>query len=302
MALLGRKPAIARDMRDPLVMRAGLTMPSLFDVITHDDGSPFPQATLLAGTVLFSMRPLLSRTPVIDNVAARVVDPVQGDDGFNIAYDWADGDTAIEGSYMCWWGVESAPSVVQESDEFPLVISDHGPGLGVPTGAVVDGIGQYMPITFEALREDQNFGDRFMQRFADRAKRETMNTVVTPDLEIDYDPQLIDYLAKLAAKHLVVPAKDYWARQWRTRTTQSPIEISAYPDMLAALDSLYARLSEELPEDLLQLRYWIPGLIITRVMVAPGSSLEDCAPVTIDPNFTRRPRLNGPRFGGFFFP
>ena len=301
MAILGRKPAVAADTRDPVTMVLGLTQPSLYDVVVKDDGSAF-DSTYATATVTFSMRPLLSRAPVLESVAARVVNPPLGDDGFNIAYDWADGDTAIEGPYMCWWGIDLPSSSYQETGEFPLVISDHGPGYGTQIGPVVNGIAQYMPTTFEALRSDYTFGDHFFQRFADRAKRETLGYVDTPDLEGQYDLQLIDYLSKLAAKHLVVPAKDYWMRQWRTRTTQSPVEVSAYPDAIAALDQLHARLCAELPSDLRQLRFYIPGLPVAKVMAAPASSLECERHRTLDPNRTPHPSVGGPRWGGLLFP
>jgi ribosomal protein S16 len=204
---------------------------------------------------------------------------------------------------MGWWGIDLASTGYQETPEFPLVISDHGPGIGTPTGAVVDAIGQYMPVTFNALRYDSDFGDRYMQKFADRAKRETMGQIVTADEEVAYDPQLIDYLGKLAAKHLCTPAKDYWMRQWKTRTTQSPVEISSYPDQIAALDQLHARLCHELPDDLRQLRYYLgDALPVAKAMAVPMSSLEHVRQRTPNPALTPEPRLGGPHWDGLLFP
>ena len=302
MALLGQKPSVVEEQRAPIVMRVGLLQPSLRDVVTQDDGSAFAAGAL--ETVVFSMRPLLSRTPVIDSIAADILDPLQGVDGANVSYAWDHGDTAVEGPYMGWWGITTTGSTDQESPEFPILISDHGPGLGTPVGPIVESISQYLPITFDVLRTDERFGDRFLQRYADRAKRETLGFVDTPDVEEQYDPQLIDYLAKLAAKHLILPAKDYWGRQWRTRTTQSPVEIASYPDMIAALDQVHAALCAQLPEDLRQLRYYIPGLPVAKVMVAPSSSLEYSCRRTLDPSHTPQPTVGGPHwwgFGGFPF-
>lgn len=301
MALLGEKPTVAQQsQRAPVVMTTGLLQPPLYDVVKQDDGSAFG-SNYLTSLVLFYMRPLMSRTPVIDGSAATVVNPPLGDEGFNIVYDWQAGDTALEGPYMGWWGIEIGGDL-QETPEFPIIVSDHGPGIGTPIGAVVDGIGQYMPITFNAMRFDDSFGDRYLQRFADRAKRETLGYVDAPDLEEFYDPQLVDYLSKLAAMHLCVPARDYWGRQWRTRTTQSPVTMASYPDMLASLKDLEARLAGELPADLRQLRLYIPTLPVTRSSMAPVSSLELVPHRTMDPNWTPHPRLGGPTWGGWFFP
>lgn len=296
MALLGEKPAVEQSQRAPVVMTTGLLQPSLFDLVMQDDGSAFGTEYLTA-ILTFYMRPLLSRTPVINGNAAVIVNPPLGDDGFNIRYDWQPGDTNVEGNYMGWWGIDIT-GVLQETPEFRIIISDHGPGLGTHIGAVVDGIGQWMPVTFNALRDDDSFGDRFFQRFADRAKRETLGYVDTPDLEEAYDPQLIDYLSKLAAMHLCLPARDFWARQWRTRTTQSPVTIASYPDMLASLTALQAQLACELPDDLRQLRLYVPSLPVQRISMAPVSTLEDFPYKTPNPSFVRRPSLGGPRWGG----
>lgn len=295
MAILGRKPAVDTGARSPIVVTVGLTQASLYDVVQQDDGSAF--AWTGGETVTFSMRPLLSRTPFISSAAAVTLDPPVGDDGFNIRYDWQDGDRSIEGPYMAWWGIELEGSSFQETDEFPLLVSDHGPGIGTPTGAVVDAMGQFMPVTFMAMRDDPSFGDRYLQRFADRAKRETMNAVIPVDEEIGYDPQLVDYLGKLGAKHLCIPAKDYWMRQWRTRTTQSPVEISSYPDQVAAINQLYVQLCGELPDDLRQLRFYLGSTIpVAKSRPAPASTLDHRRHTTLDPNFTPAPRVGGPHW------
>lgn len=302
MAILGRKPEVVSDTRAPIVVAVGDSQPSLYDVVTQDDGSAMP-TSYTSSTVIFYMRPLLSRTPSIEGAAARVVNPPIGDEGFNIAYDWSPGDRSVEGPYMAWWGIEFAAQTYQETPEFPLLISDHGPGLGTPTGAVVDGIGQYMPVTFTALRSDIAYGDRYMQRFADRAKRETLGYVDTPDIELTYDPQLIDYLSKLTAKHLIAPAMDYWGRQWKTRTTQSPVEIASYPDQIAVLQQLHAQFCRELPGDLRQLRYYLgSALPVTKVIQVPESSLERIRHQTPDPRRQPAPRLGGPYWEGLLFP
>jgi hypothetical protein len=280
-------------------MRTGLLQPSLYDVVLQDDGSVF-DSSFNTAIITFYMRPLMSRTPVINGEPGVALNPPVGDDQFNVRYDWQGSDTAIEGEYMGWWGISIA-GVLQETQEFPIIISDHGPGLGVPIGPVVDGIGQYMPITFQALRADEAFGDRYLQKFADRAKRETLGYVDPPDVEETYDPQLIDYLSKLAAKRLCTPARDYWGRQWRTRTAQSPVEVASYPDMLAAIDKLEYKLECELPEDLRQLRHYLPGLPVAVSRFVPISSLDGIDRSTIDPTYTRPPRTGGPFWTGVPF-
>lgn len=287
---------------EPVVVYLGVPQ-VLYGIFLNPDGST---ANLAGGTAVFFMRPILSRTPVIDGSSATIIEPVDID-GHNISYSMVSGDVAIEGDYSGWWGYVPSGGELIESPEFRIVITDRGPGYGAQTGVVVDGISQWMPTTLRALREDPDFGDRFLQQHADYVKRVIMGQVVTPDLEGGYDPALIEYLSKRTAVRLITPARDYWARQYKQVLTQGPSESATYPDMLQSLDSLHQRLCRELPGDWLQLQRMIPDLPQLRVESAPMSSLGDPSLPwnrhrTPNPQETQKPALGGPFWGSVFMP
>lgn len=292
------------NTRPPIVQPLGITSPPLTDVILAPDGST---QNLVGTTVVFFMRPLLSRAPIIDAGMVSVIWPPNSD-GNTVQYDWQTADVSNEGQFMGWWGYTLADSTLAETPEFLIIITDHGPGYGAETGVIVDALSQWMPTTITKLREDAHFGDRFLQTHADYVKRVVMGTVVSPDLEVNYDPLLVEYLAKRTALRLIAPAKDYWARQHRQVTTQGPSESASYPDMLANLDRLQQILGHELPHDWLQLQYLVPNLPQLRVEPMPMSSLGDpqaypyARPVTPDPSRNGRPRVGGPRWDSWFVP
>jgi hypothetical protein len=89
-------------------------MQSSFD-ITQNDTSPsigwaLPSGVnVVAATVVFSMRPRRSETPVINRAAARIVTttpPV-------VAYDWQDGDTAETGFFLAEFELTYADGAVE---------------------------------------------------------------------------------------------------------------------------------------------------------------------------------------------
>lgn len=284
---------------DPIVQIVGLIQPSLYYTVTFGGET----VDMTGATVSFFMRPLLSRAPVV-NEAGVAIAPAD-DNGRNVRYDWQISDVAIKGRYSGWWGYTQPGSSMIETPEFPIVITDQGPGFGTSTGVIVDGIAQWLPTTLGFLRRVPNFGDRFLQHHADYVKRIVMGTVVTADAEASYDPALIDYLSKRTTIRLIPAAKDFWGRQYRQVMAQGPSEQGSYPDMLANLDALERRLCAELPTDWLQLQQLVPGLPQLRVSPAPVSSLGDGSsifdgPVTPNPQYNQRPRLGGPRWSGWF--
>lgn len=286
-------------VRDAVIVQLGQTQPSLFDIITYENQTVDFSS---GGVAVFFMRPLLSRTPVINGSAATTLFPVD-QYGNNVRYDWQMSDVVIEGQYMGWWGYEFVGGSLAETPEFPIVITDHGPGYGIQTGVVVDGISEWMPTTVRALREDPDFGDRFLQKHADYVKRVVMGQVVSPDQEISYDPALVEYLSKRTAVRVITPAIDYWSRQYRSVQSQGPSEVGTYPDMIQSLNELHARLCHELPGDWRQLQMLVPNLPQLRVESAPMTSFGDPEPWnrhrTSNPAHERPATLGGPRWNLF---
>ena len=276
-----------------VIVRLGVTDPPLTDSI-QQNGKAVTDIT----SASFFMRPLLSRTPVINGATANLITDSFGN---NVSYQWASGDVTNEGEFSGWWQfIRSSSPNQQSSPEFPIIISDHGPGLRTPTGAILDGVADHMPITFAALRDEPKFGDRFLQRYATLIQIKLTGTYVQPDQEIvQYPLPQLDYFSKRVALALCTPAIDYWARQRKTVTAQSPTEISSYPDMIAALEKLRERLHRELIDDWRQLRYDAPGLTQRKVEVLPMSDLA-CVPMKTKSPYLF-PRLVAGAFGSFEF-
>lgn len=291
---------LGESTQNPLIVRTGVTQPSLYYSITNTDGSP---ADMEGSTVSFLMRLFSSRNPVIDSAAVPLFPP--DNDGNNVRYDWQSSDVSLEGQYSGWFSYQlSGSSSPAETDEFAIVISDHGPGFGSETGAIVDTLSQWLPTTVDHLRADPQFGDRFLQRHADYVKQIVMGTVVPVDQEILYNPFLIDYLSKRTVVRLILPAKEYWARQPQSLLTSGPAEQSTYPNMLNALDALKMQLEKELASDWLQLQQIVPGLPQLTIEHAPASSFGPSSPwnqpVSRSPQQTLPAQTGGPRWDAWF--
>lgn len=293
--------AVTQDTstQTPIIVPTGLTEPSVYYSIIGPNGS---QQNMSGASVMFLMRPLLSRVPVVSESATTIV-PADTN-GNNVVYNWSAGDTAIEGPYMGWFAYELPATAMAETPEFRIMITDHGPGFGTPTGAIVDGINQWLPTTLRALRNDPSFGDRMLQRHAEYIQMIVMGTVVAPDLEVVYNPALVDYLSKRTAVRIIPAAKDYWSRQPTAVSAQGPSENASYPNMLASLDALCMRLNHECAQDWRQLQRIVPGLPQLHVEPRPMSSLGDPSLLnqrpTPDPALTRPPELGGPWWTDWF--
>jgi hypothetical protein len=264
-------------VKSPIILPLGVTEPAFTDTITENG-----QTVGNIESVKFYMRPLLSRVPTLDGESGEVIKPVN-EEGNNVKYEWQEEDRAVEGEFMAWWGFFIGSSEHQ-TPEFPITISDHGPGTGVKTGAIADGVADHMPTTYEALRSDSSFGERRIQKIATLIQLRVLKSYVQPDEEISiYELPMLDYFSKRVALELCTPGIDYWGRQLRTQTAQNPTEISSFPDMIAALEKLRDRLVVELEENWRELQFFVPELKERKAVPLPASSFE----------FSERPEPNG---------
>lgn len=104
-----------------VVMAQGATSPSLVDIIRINGTAE----DLTGGTVVFQMREWRGTAPAVQGTATLIA----GTPGA-VQYDWAVGDTATAGSFLCRWQV-STPTGVQATTEFPILVSEYGPGAGL---------------------------------------------------------------------------------------------------------------------------------------------------------------------------
>lgn len=252
---------------------------------------------MTGATVLFYMRPLTSRIPVINGDPASVIAPTDIN-GNNVSYAWG---VITEGDYMAWWNFTLPGMNPQETPEFPVLITDHGPGTGTKTGAIVDGVVRYMPVTFKALQDDDRYGDLRMQQQAEVIKARVLNQTIAPDDEENLNFVLLDWLSKRLALDLTKAGIDYWSRQMKTIMSTQTSEVASYPDMIASLEKLRAALIPELTSEWRDLQIIVPGLPQRKVMAMPASSVGDPKNPSagyITPNPLANPRL---RTGGFEF-
>jgi|ERR1039457_779859 hypothetical protein len=253
------------SVRSPIILPLGVEF-TFTDLITKNNNE-----SVKIESVEFYMRAFFSRTPLLNGITAKAVSGIAGE---NVKVELTSADLATEGEYFAWWGFESE-GVEYQTPEFPIVVSDHGPGIGVQTGAIVDGVSDHMPITAEALKKSVSFGERRMQKIATLIQLRVLKEAVSPDQEIiSYELPLLDYFSKRVALELCTPGIDYWARQHRTATTQGPTEITSFPDMIASLEKLRNRLVSELEENWRELEFFVPGIKQRKSVPMPGSSLE----------------------------
>ena len=90
--------------------------PSLTDTIKVN-GAAFD---LTGSTVKLRMRAETSSTLKVDTAAA-VVSAAAG----TVRYDWAAADVDTPGEYVAWWSVTLPSALVQDTDEFAVVVRDH---------------------------------------------------------------------------------------------------------------------------------------------------------------------------------
>ena len=217
--------------------------------------------------VKFYMRTFFSREPFIEGESGEFIDG----ENDNVKFELSEEDLAKEGEYFAWWSFEIDGEEFQ-TPEFPIVVTDHGPGVGVATGAIVDGVSDYMPITAEALKKDYRFGERRIQKLSELIQLRVLKGAVPADQEIiAYELPLLTYFSKRVALELCTPGIDYWGRQHRTSTSQGPIEIQSFPDMILALEKLRDRLIKELEEEWRELAFFQPELKQRKALTFPAS-------------------------------
>jgi hypothetical protein len=253
------------SIKSPIILPIGVAYRFTDRIVKND------KEAVKIESVKFYMRSYLSRIPNINGATGEVINNELGD---NVAVDLTSEELSSEGEYFAWWSFVTEKEEFQ-TPEFPVVITDHGPGTGVETGAIVDGVSDHMPVTVNALKKSPNFGERRIQKIATLIQIRVLKTYVQPDEEITaYELPLLDYFSKRVALELCRPGIDYWARQLRTATKVEPTEISSYPDMIQTLEKLRDHLVIELEENWRELAFLVPGLKQRKAVPMPASSLE----------------------------
>lgn len=226
-------------------------------------------------TAAISVRPLMSRTAVVTEVASTIY-PTDSN-GSNILYTWQSSDIATlgEGDFMAWWTFTLPSTAPKDTPEFPIRVGDHGPGYGTQIGIIVMGVAAHMPISLDVLRSDERYGDLWLQQQAEVIKLRVLGTTMSPDAEESLGTVFLDYLSKRLALQLINPAIEYWSRQQQTATATDVHEVVSYPNMITSLQQLGRRLVRELAQEWRDLMAIQPGLAVRHVMPLPATTLGD---------------------------
>lgn len=197
-------------------------------------------------SVKFFMREGSSETLKVNNKAATIVDAASG----KVSYAWKTADIDTPGEFYGWWYLSKGTEKTS-TNEFLVVVDEHGPGMRARTGAIYNRLQGFLPLTVKALRENEEYGDSRIQDRIEECKKYILASAVAVQDEGDLDIRVQAYLAKCAALEIIPPGVDYWAQQHISVTTGGGTtnEIATYPDRIAALWKIYERFLIEVKEE-----------------------------------------------------
>lgn len=194
-------------------------------------------------TVTFKMRHYNSEVLKI-NAEADIVDNATG----KVKYDWQTLDIDTPGQYMGWWVIDASGSTI-ETDEFPIIVATHAPGLQTRTGAIYQAAKSFLPITWERLEGSDHYGDKQLQNKVEIAKLSLLGVEIPVEDEGNLDIRVAAYIAKIAVISVIPAGKDYWAAMAVSKTATGTDESVSYPDRIAMLEQLHEQLVEEIADD-----------------------------------------------------
>src|SRR4051812_8978417 len=110
-----------------IVMPLGATSPPIDQYLTEITGV----VDLTSSDVRFLMRPYDDDSPVLDSSGILLDAPTA-----HVQYQWSSGETDTEGQYFGWWKITLQTGQVFQSQEFPIKVDSHKPGLGADIGEI----------------------------------------------------------------------------------------------------------------------------------------------------------------------
>lgn len=147
-----------------------------------------------------------------------------------------------------------------------------------------------IPQTWDALARSSVYGSELLQQRADTIKFRLFATTVAPTLEATlYNPLLLDYAAKCTALQVIPAGADYWSDQQVTISTTGTNESESFPDRIASLWRIHARLLAEVESMQNEVGVYLPRT--ARRMALPQVSDSDVGMRTPNP-YRTTPALN----------
>ena len=115
-------------------------------------------------------------------------------------------------------------------------------------GVIAERTRAVLPVTFDALEQDERFGDDRLLALIEGVEEELFGVIPTePQLEA-YPLVVINFVAKLVAIELINPGIDFWMSQSLSVVTRGPDETDTYVDRAAKLKELRTDLLKQTRE------------------------------------------------------
>jgi hypothetical protein len=201
-------------------------------------------------------------------------------------------DFSDEGVYRAWITVDYGGGLVQNTDEFQINVFAHGPGQGMPVGAVYRAARALEPVAWDSLKAYPDYGDPELQRVIDLAKLRVLPAPATALQESSLDPRIIDYIAKKAlVDNVLYAAISFWSNQFIQQTARGNTEeVATYPDRIGTVESAIDRYREDLVRQLPEVdaiigsvgnQYDAPALNDSGPLLTPGLDEYPALPVTL---------------------
>lgn len=142
----------------------------------------------------------------------------------------------------------------------------------------------YLPETWDALANSSFYGEGLLDNKRNFVKFMLFSTVVDVSLEATvYNRLVLEYAAKGLAITIIPGAADYYANKLQTVTATGTTETRSYPDRIASLWRIHARLLVEMAAMENQVAEFI-DLNTNKVMpFLPSNSGSELAYLSIDP-------------------
>lgn len=255
------------------------SLPADTAVISFDElptglvGSPTPIAVQIqrasSGTIVLARTTngVVERPAGSGNYVVTLVSPSELDD-YLVVIDWSAGELTPATSRV---------AQLRVTFTLPMEVSGLGP--------LADQARAQLGKTFDALRNDPNYGPTQILGRVEVVKARTMTTPPAPSEE-DALPLLVkDYLGRLIALELMPAAYAYWGRNPISTTTgNEPSESTTWPDPIKVLEGIekYLLMTTRRDEAIV-----IPMLSSPRLREAtdgPAIDEETDAKVTSDPH------------------
>lgn len=112
-------------------------------------------------------------------------------------------------------------------------------------GRIAERAQTILPITWDALLNDERFGEASLVVALDTAKVAVTGTTVTAIAEDLYDSVVIDYIAKVAILELIPAGIDFWMNQPTSESATGTEENHTFIDRAEALRKLAEALLKE---------------------------------------------------------